>query len=540
MKTTPEQSNDSVIDTVTLIRVIAASVLFAVSLVLKLPAYLQIILLAVAAITAGFDVAVSAFVSVQNREFFATPVIILVVTLSAFIAGFRIEGTALILLYQLGAVLLIYFQERARKAALSHINSRNTGIYEHLSYIINDKASTQTSIAAQLEHSAASVLKLGVVIGVLFAVIVPLVTGVSYSLSIHRALVIILVCNTGSIIASLSTVAGEGLCLCTEQGIVANNAESLSALADIELAVFDKSGVFCDGSPRIISVEPTRLDKANFITFAAHAVYYSEQPFAQAVGELYTKDYRLELIGNFIELPGFGVELSIGGAPVIFARRSYFEKRGVELPTESFEHGLAYYMTIAGQYVGRIILSAEFNSASENLVRDSREAGVGKCVLLTEDSLEESEEFADELNFNNLFSGCDTEAKLNTIEELTARSAGKVMYVYSKGIQTHSAADIDIRVGNKSKFADIIVFPEYISNLPAALGLAKRINAVTTANALIVFIVKALLIFLAITGYCNLWLAALIDSAAAIATVCTADRVSKESLLSIYKYKAGK
>ena len=57
-------------------------------------------------------------------------------------------------------------------------------------------------------------------------------------------------------------------------------------------------------------------------------------------------------------------------------------------------------------------------------------------------------------------------------------------------------------------------------------------------NALFAFIVKALLIFLSIVGYCNLWFAIFIDFVAAVATILNTIRVTSESLITTLKYKA--
>ena len=114
-----------------------------------------------------------------------------------------------------------------------------------------------------------------------------------------------------------------------------------------------------------------------------------------------------------------------------------------------------------------------------------------------------------------------------------------MMYVYANGFDAHSAADLDIRVSRKGKFADILVIPEYIANLPLALQLCSRVREVAAENAIFAFVVKAILIFLSLTGYCNIWFAIFIDMAAALATILNSIRVTSPSLISILKYKSG-
>lgn len=540
MSTTPEQRKDSSVDTVLLIKLIAASILFSVALVLKLPAFLRIILLIVSAAVAGCDIALKAVEAVRNKDYFATPVIIVFVAFIAFIIRYSMEGAALIILYQFGLLLISYAQEYVSKSALELIRYQDQSIFEHMSDAVNDSGTCHTSIASELEHSAGFVLKIAIAFAAVFAIVLPLFTSYSYSVSIHRALVIIAVSTIGSIVASMPSTASVGMCTSAGQGIIPNNASSLETLADVKIAVFDKSGVFSESSPRVISAQTTVLDRATFAAFAAHAVYYSEQPFARAVSALYDKDYRLDVISDFVDVPGIGVELSIGGAHVSFAKREFFSERGVCVPIEPSDFGQVYYMTVADRYVGKITVSNETISASESLVRDCWAEGIEKCILLTEEGRGESAAFAEEMQFTGLYSQCDTETKLNCISDIKNASSDKVMYVYSTGIQTHSAADVDIRVSKKAKFADILVLPEYISNLPHALQISERIKEISAMNALIAFIVKAILIFLAIIGFCNVWIAIIVDNAAAIATILNSLRVSKESVVSVYKYKSGK
>ena len=88
-----------------------------------------------------------------------------------------------------------------------------------------------------------------------------------------------------------------------------------------------------------------------------------------------------------------------------------------------------------------------------------------------------------------------------------------------------------MRVSKKSKFADASVDPERLTNLPFAVQISKRMGQVQAENAIFAFLVKALLIFLAINGKCTLWFALFLDSAVAIGTVLNAIRVTSDSLL---------
>ena len=277
------------------------------------------------------------------------------------------------------------------------------------------------------------------------------------------------------------------------------------------------------------------------MNFAAHAVYYSEQPFAKAISDAFTQDYKLDLISDFQDIPGSGVDLKINGAHVTLATRELFTSRGEAVPYESgTENDQMLYMMVSEKYVGKIALSTEFYGEAEQLAPDLKAIGFDQCILLTEDGKEESEAAATELEFDEVFGQCDTERKLRLINDLKSSKDTQMMYVYANGFDAHSAADLDVRINRKGKFADVLVIPEYIANLPLALQLCSRVREVAAENAIFAFVVKAILIFLSLTGYCNIWFAIFIDMVAALATILNSIRVTSPSLISILKYKAGK
>ena len=76
-----------------------------------------------------------------------------------------------------------------------------------------------------------------------------------------------------------------------------------------------------------------------------------------------------------------------------------------------------------------------------------------------------------------------------------------------------------------------------ISREPEVWKTGAKMNGL---NAIFAFIVKAILIFLSIVGYCNLWFAIFIDIAASLATILNSIRVTKESLIDILLYKTGR
>ena len=513
------------------IRLVIASVIFAISLIVSMPDFVSIILLVLAAALAGYDIILKAVESVESGSYFDMPVLVVLTAVLAFFIGFGIEGTAVVLLYQIGMLLLNYAKDHTRKAALDLLRDQDDGIAAHMQEIVMDDEKTSMSIQKVMGGSAGMVLKLAMLLAVIYAVVMPIITSMSFSVSIHRALIILLVATPFSVVTAIPMAGTVGLCHSARQGIVFTDAESLESMADVSVAVFDKNG---------IAMHSDVLDYDTFLNFVAHAVYYSEQPVANAISSVYDRDYKLDVIKDFREIPGYGVELSIDGIGVTFATKEYLEEQGIHVEESKNSVGTAYYMVVAGRPMGKVVISSDVNQDLESLVPEMKKLGVSRCVLLSEDSKEAAQQFAEMLNFSEMYAQCDAEKKLRIISEIAHKTKGAVLFVYSNGIEAHSDAAVDIRVNNRAKYADAIVLPDAVSNLPMAKRVSARVREICIENALFAFVVKAVLIFLSIIGYCNLWFAIFIDFAAAVATVLNTIRVTSASLRSRLRYKMGK
>jgi len=524
-----------------IIRLVAASVLFAASLLFtSLPNFVNILILAVSAAAAGYDIALDALDYVFDRDYFATPVVIVFVTLVSFIIGFPAEGAALPILYQIGMFLISYAEERSRKSAIELLQYHDESTVNKVIELVCKDGAGDMVMEQSMRYSAGSVLKLAMVFGLVYAIALPLVTNYSYVVSIHRALMIILIASPMSVVVSMPITGIIAMCFSAKHGVIFNNAACMEVVSESGTAVFDNAGIISEDKVRLTAVQPKRIDSVTFLTFAAHVLYFSEQPVAKAVAAAFTRDYRLELIENYEEISGYGVEADIGGAHVVLAIRELFSGRGIKIEDSSNDIGQSFYMTISDMYVGKLVINSELNNEATELVIGMREAGIPRNVLLTEDGNFESRRVAEEMDFREVYGECDTEKKLRLIEDIKTSAKKPVLFIYSKGTEAHSAADVDIRVSRKGKYADVIVFPEYLANLPFAVQVCRRMREIITENALFAFIVKAILIFLSIIGYCNIWFAIFIDMVAAIATILNSIRVTSESLVNILLYKTGK
>ncbi len=513
------------------IRLVISTVLVIISALFKMPVLFRTVLLILAAAVSGYDIFLAAVDSIAEKQYLTTPVIVLFAAVLSFVIGFSFEGTLMVLIHQLSGLLIDYTRNRALRSARNLADNLDEEGTSRLDEILAGDRAGEMQIHQTLQSSAEFVLRFVLIFSLIYALLFPFITGISFRISIHRALMILLVASPLSVIVSFPVVAKTGLCYGAQNGILFNDAAVMEKLTGVNVALFDKPGVFSEESPHVIGLQSDLLDKKTFLNFLAHSVYYSDQPFAKAISDYYNQEYRLDLINHFNEIPGCGVSLEIGQAPVVLATKSYYDSQGVEVPERGMSEGIPYYMTVAGRYVGRVVISSEINQDAEALVREMNQSGVSLCILLTEDGNEQSQAIAEALHFSEVFGECDMDRKLRLISDVSQTGQNNTLFIYANGIEGHSAADLDMRISRKGKYADILVLPENYLNIPKAVQISKRTKELTTENAVFVFIVKALLIFLSIIGYSNLWFVVFIDMVAALATMLNAIRVTTPSLL---------
>lgn len=527
-------------DTVLIIRLIIASLIFAVSLIIgALPELVRLILLVASAGIAGYDIVRDAVADIAEREFFSTPLIVTLAAVISYVIDYAAEGAALVILYQIGLILIAYTEERTRRNALELLEYHDETVKSRMTEIIFRDDAGAMNIEDVMGGSAGKMLKYAVIISVIYAVALPIITNYSVRTSVHRAITIILVATPMSVVVSMPLAGIIGICLSARHGVFFESAAQMETVGDTDIAVFDNTGVFCEECPRIVGISSDVIDKKTFLTFAAHALYYSDQPVARAVAAVYSDEHRLELISNFVDIPGYGVEVDIGGAHVVLASRELFVGRGVKLPTDKEGEVQTFFMTVADRYVGKLQIVSALNENAAELAIGLKDAGVSRCVLLTEDGNSESRRIAEAMDFSEVYGECDLEKKLRIVQELKTGAKGSVMFVYASGVEAHSAADIDVRINRRGKYADVLVAPDYTANLPFAVQVCKRVREIAIENAVFAYVVKMILVFLSIIGYCNVWFAIFIDTAAAIATILNTIRVTQESLISVFLYKTG-
>ena len=513
-----------------ILRLAAASVLFSYVLIRTPEDWLKVVLLIAASLIAGYDCLIQAARALMNRYFTSESLIVSFVAVLSFVIGFGEEGTALMILYPALKLLINAEEENVLNQALKLLDRRE----EDYTAAVTDKIRTQGAadlrIAAVIEDSVSMALHAGLLIALVYALILPLFFHYNIRISVHRAITVMLVCTPFTLLAAMPSLARVSMIYAASKGTVFERAADLELMDGTKTVIMEKSCFAKDEEQRILEYQSTSLDDNTFFVLISHLAALSNQSFSQAILRESESEIREGLISDFEEAPG-GIEGNVMGSRVILGTASYLSNKNITAPEEPQEKGICFHLYAAGRYGGYLVLSESIQTDIGDIIHELRVNGVNRCVLICEESEEEISKYSINSKFDDVLTGISAENRLNAVNEICSSDNKKKIYFARDDEEQRSDAELEIRIGKNLGDADALTCEEDYASIPSLFSLSHRIKEIAAENAIIAFGMKALIIFFSLIGYCNLWMAVLADTAAAVITILNTNRVTFKSLI---------
>ena len=513
-----------------ILRLAAASLIFAYVLIRTPDEWLKMLLLITASVLAGFECLREAFRALINRYLTAEALIVSFAVIVSFLIGFGEEGTALMILFPALKLLITAEEENVQNQALKLLDRCGNEYTAEIAEKIQRPDALDLRIAAVMEDSVRLALHGGLLIALIYAVILPLFFHYNIRIAVHRAITVMLVCTPFSLLAAMPSIARVSLIFAASKGTVFERAADLELMDGTKTVLMDKSCFAKNEEQRILDYQSTSLDDNTFFMLVSHLAALSEQSFSEAILREGKCEIREGLVTDFEEAPG-GIEGTLMDSRVILGTASYLAGKNITAPQDPQEKGICFHLYAAGRYGGYLVLSESTQTDIEDIIHDLRVNGVNRCILICEESAEEISNYSINSKFDDVFTGISSENRLSAVNEICGSDSKKKVYFVRDDEEKRSDAELEIRIGKNLGDADALTSEEDYANIPVLFSLSHRIKEIAAENAIIAFGIKALIIFFSLIGYCNLWMAILADTAAAIITILNANRVTFKSLI---------
>lgn len=520
---------------VTLLRVALSAALLIAAYSVNAASLVSMLMLIAAALICGFDIVLAAVDKIiKKRDYINDQLLVCLCAIACFCVGCYTETIVMLVVYQLGRTCLNFVIRKTKLGFYGAVSPEDREGSLRLRSILNSPGSLKNSVFDKYMPYLELFSKAAFIVGILFAAAVPLITDMTYVMSIRRGSMLIIAAVPISALAALPMYSLAGLSRAAEYGVYIKNTASLENTGDLASVIYDKADVFTDGTPKLVSVNSPILDNESFLQLAAYTAYSSEQRFAAPIVSAYSGDIITSYISDFKDIPGCGMEISLHGRSVLLGTGELFDAKGISIPDTERKSGYILYLAIGGRYAGSLTLKEKLNPYAESVISDFAALGGIKSVLLTEDGRDVSERLAKALNVDELHYECGFTEKADIIQKCKNQLAPdeKLMYISAENLEYHTAADIDAKVGTEFENADMLMSNVGIFGLPVAYTASHMVKRLSSENLVFTAVIKFVLVVLALTGSATLWFIVLLDFAASVFGVLNVVRMPSADTLS--------
>ncbi len=381
------------------------------------------------------------------------------------------------------------------------------------------------------------------------AILPPLIcelSTINYQLStwIYRALMFLVVSCPCALVISVPLTFFGGIGGASRKGILIKGANYIDILAKVDTVVFDKTGTLTHGQFAVEAVHPDSCDEQQLLHLAAHVEHFSTHPIGAALRDAFpdeaTDGCRLS---DVEEIAGQGIRATIEGKVVCVGNTKMMDTIGAKWH-DCHHMGTIIHVAIDGVYAGHIVINDKIKADSTEAIRQLRELGIKKTVMLTGDRKEVASHVAQQLQIDEYHAELLPADKVAYMDKLlnTQRlregeqiSGMHLTAFVGDGINDApvlARADIGIAMGGLGsdaaiEAADVVLMDDQPSKIALAIRIARRTIRIARQNVWFAIGVKIAVLVLAALGIATMWLAVFADVGVTVLAVLNAMQALK-------------
>ena len=367
----------------------------------------------------------------------------------------------------------------------------------------------------------------------LLAILPPLMFGMPAAPWIKRACIFLIVSCPCALVISVPLGFFGGIGAASKRGVLVKGSNFLETAAELKTLVFDKTGTLTRGEFRVVGIHPAEgCSEEELLAMAAHGESLSSHPIAQSILQAYGGEIDRARLGEMHEAAGHGLEGVLDGRELLLGNEKLLKCKDIDFPAVK-EHGTVVYAAHGGSYVGHIIIADVVKPGAAAALRQLREVGIEKLVMLTGDRKDAAEAIAAEVGVDTVYHDLLPADKVEKVEALLAaeKKNEKIGFV-GDGINDAPVlmrADVGIAMGSLGSDADIeaadlVIMDDELSKIADIIRISRKTVRIVRQNVAFALIVKAAVLILGIFGLANMWEAVFGDVGVTVIAVLNAMR----------------
>ncbi len=349
---------------------------------------------------------------------------------------------------------------------------------------------------------------------------------------IYRALTFLVISCPCALVISIPLSFFAGIGGAGNAGVLIKGSNYMETLAQTKYVVFDKTGTLTKGVFEVNAVHHNEMAREKLLEYAALAESASSHPISKSLQRAYGREPDRSRVKDIMEISGNGVTALVDGIPVAAGNDKLMKKLGIE-HIDCHHVGTIIHMAVDGKYAGHIVISDIEKPHAAEAVRELKESGVEKTVMLTGDRDRVARHVAESIGIDQVYSELLPEDKVEKVEELLAqkREKDKLAFV-GDGINDApvlTRADIGIAMGAMGsdaaiEAADVVLMDDDPMKIVKAIRISRKCLHIVYENIWFAIGIKVICLILGAVGIANMWLAIFADVGVMIIAVLNAIR----------------
>ena len=377
-----------------------------------------------------------------------------------------------------------------------------------------------------------------IVIGlaVLLAIFPPIISGeYNFRVWIFRALSFLVVSCPCAFVISIPLSFFSGIGAASRAGVLIKGGNYLEALSKVDTVVLDKTGTLTKGVFNVqkVIVIDKNIKEDEFISLVAMAESGSNHPISKSIQKYYNREIDTNSINSIKEISGKGIEAVINNKKILIGNEKL-----IDVPNDIIVNdiGTILYVEIENKFTGYIVISDEIKKDAKKAIKDLKDIGIKKSVMLTGDVEKVAKKVGEELGLDEIYSNLLPQDKVSKFEEIIKNkdSKGNVVFV-GDGINDApvlARADVGIAMGAMGsdaaiEAADVVIMTDEPSKIVTAIKSSKKTMKIAMQNIILAFGVKAIALILSALGIADMWMAVFADTGVTILAVLNSFRALK-------------
>lgn len=377
-----------------------------------------------------------------------------------------------------------------------------------------------------------------IVIGlaVLLAILPPIISGeYNFRVWIFRALSFLVVSCPCAFVISVPLSFFSGIGAASRAGVLIKGGNYLEALSKVDTVVFDKTGTLTKGVFNVqkVVVLDKNIDEDKFISLVAAAESGSNHPISKSIQKYYNKEIDTNSINSIKEISGKGIEAIIDNRKILVGNEKLIN---ISKDISIDDIGTILYVEIDNKFAGYIVISDELKKDSKKTIKDLKDIGIKKTIMLTGDLEKVSKKVGKDLDLDEVYTNLLPQDKVSKFEEIieNKKSKGNVVFV-GDGINDApvlARADVGIAMGAMGsdaaiEAADVVIMTDEPSKIVTAIKSSKKTMKIAMQNITLAFGIKAIVLILSALGIADMWMAVFADTGVTILAVLNSFRALK-------------